>query len=992
MRFTVLGPVELEHGGRLLPGAAPRHRAVLAYLLLHAGTVVGIERLIGAMWGADVPGTARSQVHAAVTSLRRVLRSAPGGDRVLVTRGAGYLATLEPGQLDLDRFAAHVSGARRLATAADRGAAATELRAALALWRGQPLADVNGDYVPLARRQLADRRLAAVEQLADLELEDGRHEQLIGELAALVTEHPLRERLAGQLMLALHRSGRQADALATGRALRTALADTQGLDPGREFTTLEARILRDDPSLLAVARPSGKPVGNAGPASAQGETAGAPSAQGETADPPSAQAETAGPASTAVPAPLTEPVSAHLPDAVAPASQARRLSHLPSAIPDFTGRPDELDRLQRAVTGSGDAPTIAAINGMAGSGKTSLAVHAARSFAARFPDGQLFVDLDAHSTGRNPVSADTALEVLLRQLGVPSGRIPHDTAARSALWRAELSGRSVVAVLDNAANAAQVRPLLPGDSDCLVMITSRRRLMDLDGAQALSLEPLAPQDAEVLFTGIVGERAAAEPLAVLDVLQLCGFLPLAVRIAAARLHHRPTWSVAHAAARLRDQRRRLAELTAGDRSVTAAFALSYQQLTGAQQRMFRLAGLHPGRDFDARAAAALADLPVEEADVLLEDLLDVHMLEQRQADRYTFHDLLRAHAHETAFAQEPEPARDAAVNRLFDHYRSTAATAVGLLFPGARQLRLAAAPQATTAVPLTDAEQALAWLDSERGNLVAVDGAPHSHVGPLAALLSPFLYDYGHHTDALALHGRARVLARAAGERTCEARAALGVAWVSLRQGRYRTAHEDAEQALELSRAAGDRHVQARALNLLGNLCWRQADFAPAADWFDQALALYRECGDPVGETHALGNKGLALAGQGEFALAEKHLLEALERYRAAGDGEVLEQAIVLSHLAVLSLRQGRAERAESLHQEALGLLRRLGNDTEEADALNAFGEAALEMGDAARAVQAHRSALELDRARGLQGTGEPDRAQRGLTRASRAAEAGSRT
>lgn len=918
MRFTVLGPVGMEHDGRPMEGAAPRHRAVLSYLLLHAGTVIGIERLIGGIWGMDAPGTARSQVHAAVTALRRVLREAPDGDGVLVTRGAGYSAVLEPGQLDLDRFAAHVAEGRALA-ATDPAAAVETLRAGLALWRGVPLADVNGDFVADARRRLEERRLAAVEQLADVELARGRHEQLVGELAALVVEHPLRERLTGQLMLALYRSGRQADALAEARTLRSALAEAQGLDPGRAFAELESRILRDDPALL--------------------------------------------------PAPARE---AEIPDAPPP-----RPSHLPPAVPDFTGRHAELAHLERIA-----APgNVVAIDGMAGSGKTSFAVHAARRMADRFPDGQFFVDLDAHTAGREPVAASAALEVLLRQLGVASGRIPPDVAGRSALWRGELATRRAIAVLDNAASAAQVRPLLPAGPGGLVLVTSRRRLIDLDGAQALSLDALVPRDAEELFNGIVGERAAAEPVAVLDVLQLCGFLPLAVRIAAARLHHRPKWTVSQLAARLRDQRRRLSELTAGDRSVAAAFALSYQQLTDARRRLFRLAGLHPGRDFDAWAVAALADVPVDQADVLLEDLLDAHMLMQHEADRYTFHDLLRAHARSTAAEQESAEARDAAVTRLLDHYRATAEAAVGLLFPGRP-------PRSSTedTVPLADAEEALAWLDAERANLVAVDGAPHSHVGPLAALLSRYLFDYGHHSDALALDERARVLARAEGDAAAEARATLGTGWMRLRRGDRDAARLDAERALEFYRSAGESHGEARSLNLLGVVCWRQGDYDAAGDWFRRALERYRASGDEVGETHALGNLGLALAGRGDLVAAEEQLRLALDRYHAMADGEGLEAAIVLRQLAVVRLRQGDVAEAESAHRDALDRFRRLGNSREEADALNAFGEAALVMGDPARAVRAHEAVLELARAHDFDSAGESARARRGLARAYRAA------
>lgn len=295
------------------------------------------------------------------------------------------------------------------------------------------------------------------------------------------------------------------------------------------------------------------------------------------------------------------------------AAQNHRWNFLPYDIPDFAGRAEELHRLLSFGTSHAEksghsfpCATVAAIDGMAGIGKTALAIHAAHRLADRYPDGQLFVDLRAHTAGQTPVTPGAALEVLLRQSGVPADRIPASTAERSALWRVWLAGRRVVAVLDNAADADQIRPLLPGASASVVIVTSRRRLVDLDGARALSMELLPPADAVALFGGVVGRRADAEPLAVLDVLQLCGFLPLAVRIAAARLNHRPRWTVAYLADRLRDERRRLTELSTADRGVAAAFTLSYQQLTAGQRGMFRLLGLVPGRDIDPSATAALA--------------------------------------------------------------------------------------------------------------------------------------------------------------------------------------------------------------------------------------------------------------------------------------------------------------------------------------------------------------------------------------------------
>jgi DNA-binding SARP family transcriptional activator len=350
VRFTILGPVEVLADGRRLPGAAPRHRAALAYLLLHARTVISADRLIDAIWGQTPPDTARAQIHAAVTALRRVLRAA-GAAQVLATHAGGYVILPEPGQLDLEEFTSQIAAAQAQAAAGDRRAATYQIRAALQLWQGQPLADVNADYIPDARARLDGRRLAAFERLADLELSLGRHEDLIDEIAAEVAAHPLRERLSGQLMLALHRAGRQADALSAARTFRSALVEQQGLDPSRAFATLEQAILRDDPGLDQRSAPSAEPA-----------------AAGQ------------------------EPANAAGPGDAAPGRQPRRANFLPYDTPDFAGRAVELDQLARSHPGDGEVMTISAIDGMAGIGKTALAIHAGHRLADRFPDGQLFID------------------------------------------------------------------------------------------------------------------------------------------------------------------------------------------------------------------------------------------------------------------------------------------------------------------------------------------------------------------------------------------------------------------------------------------------------------------------------------------------------------------------------------------------------------------------------------------------------------------------
>jgi DNA-binding SARP family transcriptional activator len=871
-RFLLLGPVQVIDGD----GIAPRHRAVLAYLLLHAGRVIPMERLIDAMWGYEQPDTARSQIHAAITALRRA-----GVRDVLQTRPGGYLADA---RTDVHEF--------------DDLVAAGRLREALGLWRGEALAGVHAHYATSARALLDDRRLAAVEQLMERELAAGEHVRILDELAAHVAAHPLRERLAGQLVLALHRSGRQADALAAARAYRSLLAEEQGLDPGPAFTEVER-------SVLAGALPG------------------------------------------------------------------RGRSFLPYDVPDFAGRDEELSRL---VADGGS--NVITIDGMAGVGKTTLAVHAAHRLAERFPDGRFFVDL----TGQD---AAAALEALLRQAEIND--IPRTLIDRSALWRAEMAERRAIVVLDNAADGAHVRPLLPGATGSLLLITSRRRLVDLDGARALSMDVLAADDAAALFGGIVGERAAAEPAAVHDVLELCGRLPLALRLAAARLQHRPRWTVSYLAGRLR-----LADLATPERSVAAAFTVSYEHLEPAEQRMFRLLGLAPGRDIEPHAAAALAGVPVADAEDLLESLLDTHMLIQREPGRYTMHDLLREHARTLAagdgtargnglgdrdgtargdgmagddgMARGDGTARgdgmagddgvaggvgmaggDEAVMRLLVHYLHRSRSAVRQLYPGNIGDRPGLPPELTPIVPVAGPEEAIDWLDAERGNIIAtVVHGPRVCVGHLAHALRPYLDRQAHHDDAVTLHTVALQRSRANGDADVAGRALADLAWTHGRRGDYEKAASFAAEALDV---AADEFPRSLAMHTLGDVAWRHRDTERAEACLKEALDLARLAGDRSREGFVLGDLGMILDRAGRHDEARRHLDLALALHRK--DGNPLGEARVLNQIGLLLRHQGRPSEAVSRHRDAADVYRAMGNRSDLAAAHNGLGEALLASGTA---------------------------------------------
>ncbi|MFB4273305.1 BTAD domain-containing putative transcriptional regulator [Nonomuraea sp. GTA35] len=938
VRFAILGPVEVSTGGRSLPALAPRHRAFLAYFLLHAGVVLSVERLTDAMWGPTPPDTARAQVHAALTAMRRTLRAADAA-HLVQTRPAGYVITPAAGQLDLQEFATLVAEAE-----SGPAAAGQPLRQALALWRGPAFAGVQAHFVESARARLEDRRLGAVERLMELELAAGRHAELLDPLAAELTAHPLREKLAGQLMLALHRAGRQADALAVGRDYRRRLADEQGLDPGHAFLSVEETVLRGEPPAATRIRPAetGSPV-VAGMQPAEAEPPAAARIQPAEAEPPAAAAR---------------PVAAFLPYDVA----------------DFAGRAVQVEELCRPAS---PTVTISVIDGMAGIGKTALAVHAAHRLAERYPDGQLFLDLHAHTAGQRPLEAAEALEVLLRQLGVPTERVPASMTERAALWRAELAGRRVLLVLDNAADAAQVRPLLPGVSNSLVLITSRQRLTDLDGARSVSMDVLPLPDAVALFTGIVGERASAEPEAVAEVLLLCGFLPLAVRIAATRLRHRPRWSVAHLAERLRDERRRLTELATSERGVAAAFTLSYRQLTTGQQQVFRLLGLHPGRDIEPHAAAALADLPVERAEELLEELLDAHMLQQRAFGRYVFHDLLRRYAAQLAAEQEPPDLTHAAMTRLLGHQLTTASDAMDLLYPDSAHRRPRIERSACPPAPLHDASRALAWLDAERANLVLAADRDPAHTGLLATTLYRYLYDHALHDDALTLYGKALDAARCREDPAGEGRALTDLGWVHQVQGSHDAAREHFERALAACLEAEDLRGQARALVGLGRVSTDEGDHDRAKQANLRALELFRHFGDRFGEAVTLDYLGIVHERLGQYAQAADLHRQALELSREIGSrgGE----ADALDNLGVACTRLGLYEEARDRHKQALELYRRFGYRRGEAKALNSLAEIAATTGDPGQAVRLHTAALDL--AVELSNRSEEGRARQAIAR-----------
>jgi tetratricopeptide (TPR) repeat protein len=608
----------------------------------------------------------------------------------------------------------------------------------------------------------------------------------------------------------------------------------------------------------------------------------------------------------------------------------------------FVGRTRELaelDQLQDAST-----VVISAIDGMAGVGKTALAVHAAHRVAGRYPDGQLFIDLHGYTQGMQPTEPGEALDHALRALGIPGAEIPTGLDERAALYRTRLADRKMLVVLDNAASEAQVQPLLPGAAGCLVLVTSRCRLAGLDPARTLSLDTLPVPDAVMLFTRTVGAgRLADAPAGLLaELVEMCGRLPLAIRIAAARLRSRPTWDLSHLVARLRDQQHRLGELAAGQRTVTAALDLSYQHLTVDQQHTYRLLGLHPGPDIDPYATAALLDSTIDHANRMLDQLLDAHLLQESVPDRYRFHDLTRAHAARTAAGDQAQPAGDPAVARLLDHYRHTAALAMDAGYPFEREHRPRVPPVHTPRPDLSAPGPALGWLDIELPNLLAAarfaaeHGLPE-HVLHLSSILHRHLRGRGRYHEAVTLHHQALATARATGHRPGELDALNGLGHIHWRQGRHASAAERLGQALQIARATGHHAGELDALNGLGHIHRLQGRYAQAADHFGQALQIARATGHRAGELDALTGLGRVHRVQGRNAQAADHLGQALQIARATGHhaGELA----ALTGLAQIHRLQSRYAEAADHFEQILRIARATGHRAGELAARSGLGQ-----------------------------------------------------
>jgi DNA-binding SARP family transcriptional activator/tetratricopeptide (TPR) repeat protein len=907
IRFGVLGPLQVRSGDALLVMPGKRPSVVLASLAMSAGRMVSLETLADHVWGDRLPLSATDSLRSLVSRLRSVV-----GPAAIQTMAAGYLLDVDPELVDLLRFRRLVEKAAR---AGDPGKAREVLGEALSLWRGDPLAGLASerlqrDVVP----GLVEEHLTALERRVVLDLAAGVHGALVAELRELVGRHPLRESLWGLLITAQDEAGRRADALETYHRLRAELRERLGVEPVGKLRELYHRLLVDPVAASAGAAVVGDERHVAGTETRVGS------------------------------------------------------NELPGDIADFTGRDRELGQLLAAAAPGGGAQTvtISAIDGMAGVGKTTLAVHLAHRLADRFPDGQLFINLHGHTPGHAALEPAAALDNMLRAVGVPGERIPDSLAQRAGLWRSKLSGRRVLVLLDNAATAAQVRPLIPGAAGCLAIVTSRRHIADLDSAHSLSLDILQAPDALAMFTAVVGaDRSAAEPAAVAEVLGQCGYLPLAIRIAAARLHARPAWSVRYLATRLADEQHRLAELAAGERSVASAFALSYRHLPPAHQRMFRLLGLHPGTSIDAYLTAALAGVDLREAESVLEDLLDAHLLYQPAPGRYRFHDLLRQYAYDAAIEEENSQDRDQAIHRTLDYYVATTDRVRDHLALKGEHAHIELTYPPAHLPSMDDRSRALAWVEQEHTNLTAIityvaDHQWDRHLCQLSNAVWRSFRIHGHLHDWIDAQERAVVAAERLGDAHVLADMERILGAVYWESGRYPDAIDHCQKALSLYQETGDSRAQAVTLSNLGVCYWKRRQYEQALEHLQRALAAGRSTGSDFAEATIQVNLGLVCLGLARYDEAVGHNERALALYRQADDQR--GQGGATSNLGVAHGCLGHSDTALDYHRRAVELLRASGDRVGESDVLNDYAETLRTLGHLDQARDHYRQALELAR------------------------------
>ena len=859
--LRILGPLELMVGGRLFKVGGPRERTVLAMLGLRTDRVVSVEQLIDAAWGDAPPSTARTQIQGCISGLRKLFADA-GLPHAIRTRSSGYLLSLSEDELDSQKFRKLVATARAQAETGRVAEAAATLRAALDLWRGPALDGIQSDLVRQGAVLLDDARVAAIEERVRLDLELGRHEEITGELRAQVAEHPLRERLYGFLMVALYRSGRQAESLDVFRRARAALVGELGIEPCQELRDLERAVLSRDPALDLP----------------------------HAADQPAQHVQ----------------------------RQPTSLRQLPGTVADFIGRKAQIAEIKQIISAQRQAAAISyavpivSIFGQGGVGKSTLALRVAHELGDEFPDGHLYVDL------RGPAGEDRTSALLarfLRALGVGGSLIPDDEAERAELYRSRLASKRLLLVLDDVADERQAIPLLPGSPSCAVIITSRTRLSGLPGAHWISVHAFdSPTSRELLSRIVGGERISADPEAVDELIRYCGGLPLALRIAGARLASRPHWRISELNRRLKDEVRRLDELSHHGLELRSSIGTTYRGLPEPVRRLFRLIGLIHAPDFPAWTAAALLDRDLTDAEDILERLVEAQVLETLHgtatgATHYRFHDLIRVYAQERLMETETEAERTAALTRVLGGWLALAERAHRGEYGGDYTILHGTAPRWRLAEwDDDDTGNPMDWLENERAALVAA----------------------------------IRQAAAAGLDELCWDLALTSVSQFEVK-GYLDDWQETARLALDATAAAGNRIGHAAMLYSLGTLHMFQKRLSDTEQFFVAALEVFEAEHDVHGQALVLRNSAHVDRLRGDFERMNAKYTEALAKMRAVGD--VIGEANVLRSLAMYRIDEGDADEARAMLTDALALCRGVGYLRGEAQVVSRFADLYLSTG-----------------------------------------------
>ncbi|MFI9613453.1 AfsR/SARP family transcriptional regulator [Streptomyces sp. NPDC052023] len=897
----LLGPVEVSSGGQRISLNGAKPTAILAALVVHLGEVLSAERLVDLVWEEEPPATARALVATHVSGLRRALTGREGGDAIR-TRSPGYVAEFPPSAVDARRFEEACTAGRNAARDGRAEEAVETLQAALRLWRGQDaLEGLGQSFARVEAMRLTELRLEAQEFRFAAELALDRRTDLVAELVAHVAANPLRERPRGQLMTALFRTGRVADALRCYDEGRRLLRTELGLDPGPELRALHRALLQADTAVL------GTPARHAAPPPGQGHV------------PTGAAA-----------GPVTGPdtPSPHAPQQ--PHDDTHRLvpSQLPPDVADFIGRTEQIAwataLLEQVRDPRRTAPPIGVISGRPGTGKTALAVHVGHRTAALFPDGQLFVDLRASDF--EPVRTVDALARLLRALGMDPDTEARDEEDLLGLYRTHIARRRVLLILDNAVGEALLRPLLPPGGGSAVLITARRRLIALEGATHLDLGVPSQSEALDLLARVAGPtRPTLETSQAAEIVALCGRLPLAVRIAGARLAARPHWTPARLAARLQDERRRLDELQAGDLEVRASLGLGYADLDAPEQRALRRLALMDLPDFASWVAGPLLDVPAHEAEDAVERLVDCHFVEVVRTDetgrtRYRIHDLAREHARERCLADEDPHQRETAVRRLVARWLGMARAAAARGPGGASRLL----PGATADAPEDLGGEPTAWFAAEQRCLLAAvthcaeHGMSDAARELAAALMAASAALYNQFDAWSRSHDVALEAVRRGGDVEGEAWLLTGLGQLRLEQDRFDEAHAFFAAALRLFEERAVRCGRAQALAGMGAARREQARFAEALTLLTSALEQYREPEDNAAKAHVLYGIGCVHRDQGRHDDAWEALSQAHRLYVTARDRH--GEALALRSLGLCHRARGDLPGAESLLRRSLGI------------------------------------------------------------------------